>query len=143
MILQISFTQIRRFFHFLRPMSVYFDGDGKIVVRYKQPAILLVRRDVNIKCLWSHWWDFWEFKFNSEHFPRTSQFFDFYRLWLFVFLQEPASLIFPIKNTDGHFPYGGVSVLKITEMRFGLLVQYFWGSFFPEFAVNKASLVIK
>ena len=86
------------FFHFLRQMPVYLFGDSERMVWSKRPAMLLVRRDINISCFWSHWWNFWEFKFHLKHFPRTSRFPDFYRLNDYFFLQEAASLSFPLES---------------------------------------------
>lgn len=40
--------QVRCFFHFLPQMPVFFDGDGKSMVKSRWPAMLLAWIDINI-----------------------------------------------------------------------------------------------
>ena len=87
-ILLISFTQM--LFYFLWQMPVYLVGDAKSVVWFKRPAMLLIRKDVDIIHFY-HRWNFWKFKFHLNYFPRIAQFLDFYRLSVTIYTSLRSS----------------------------------------------------
>ena len=104
--------------------------------------MLLDRRDVNIMLLISLM-KFLRIQISYQRFSKNLTISWFLQThWLFIFLQEVASLSFPVKNTNGPFPdYGNSPSSKLQKCNLVYLLNTFGDTSLWIFAAGRASLV--